>query len=285
MSSFLVTADPWLRLTISRALQLMLVLLAAWALIKLGNGSIGRLLDRRHGHPAYLDERRAMTLASLLRSVFRYLVDFVALLTILGLFNVPVASVLALSGFIGLAVGFGAQNLVKDIIAGFFILFEDEYTVGEVIETTGLTGTVLDIGLRTTRIKDFGGQIHTIPNGMIDKVTNLSRSDMRALVEIPVAYRVSTEDVIRALNEAADEVRQADPDVKDGPRVLGISAFGPTGATYLIQAETNANSQWRVERAIRAAVRKTFAGHGIELGQSPIGDAQADSGRKPSHKG
>ncbi|MHB8945180.1 MAG: mechanosensitive ion channel family protein [Bacillota bacterium] len=285
MNGFLATASPWIRLTITRTIELLLVLLVAWALIRLGNASISRLLERRHGHPAYVDEKRAKTLASLLRSVFRYLIDFVALLTILGLFDVPVASVLALSGFIGLAVGFGAQDLVKDIIAGFFILFEDEFTVGEVIETAGLTGTVLEIGLRTTRIKDFGGQIHTLPNGMIDKVTNLNRSDMRAQVEVPVAYGVSNEDALRALSEAADEVRQADLDIKDGPRVLGISGFGPTGATYLIQAETNANSQWRVERALRAAIRKAFAGNGIEMGLSLVTNPQAQSDHKSQHKG
>lgn len=261
-----MTIDPRLQVALTRTAQVLLVLLAAWALVRLGNGSIGRFLEQRPRRRAYLEEKRAKTLASLLRSLFRYLVDFAALLTILGLFNVPVTSVLALSGFVGLAVGFGAQNLVKDIIAGFFILFEDEYTVGEAIETAGLTGTVEDIGLRTTRVRDFGGQLHTIPNGMVDKVTNLSRGNMRALVEVPVPYRADSEEVLAALHEAAADIRQVDSDLTSGPKVLGISAFGPATVTYIVQAETVANSQWRVERDLRLAIRRALAKHGIEMG-------------------
>jgi len=284
--------NPTLRLAITRAFQVVLVVMAAWVLTRIGNGSISRFLERRPKRHAYLEEKRAKTLASLLRSIFRYSVDFAAILTVLGLFNVPVASVLALSGFIGLAVGFGAQNLVKDIIAGFFILFEDEYTVGETIETAGLTGTVEDIGLRTTRLRDFGGQLHTLPNGMVDKVTNLSRGNMRAEVEVPVPYQADPEATSAALNEAIDEVRQGDPEITGGPRILGVTALGPAGVTYLIQADTVANSQWRVERELRQAILRAFQRHGLPLGhpttavvrvkrETAAADEPPDSGGPP----
>ncbi|HEY3314179.1 MAG TPA: mechanosensitive ion channel family protein [Bacillota bacterium] len=256
---------PEVSLILRRGLAAVIAIAAGWLLIRLGNLSVRRLLVDRGRRRAYLDERRARTLASLLRSVSRYVIDFVVLLTVLGLFNVPVASVLALSGFIGLAVGFGAQNLVKDFIAGFFILFEDEFAVGEVIRTAGLTGTVEEIGLRTTRLRDPGGQVHTIPNGLVDKVTNLTRGERRASIEVPVPYGEDSERVLAALNEAVDLVKGGNPEIKSGPGVLGLTAFGPSAIIYTIEATTSANAQWRVERELRLSVRRTFATRGINM--------------------
>jgi small conductance mechanosensitive channel len=146
--------------------------------------NFGQLIVKQAFEKQQTSNRRAQTLEILLRSAITYLVFFLACLMILQVFNVNTSAILASAGILGLAVGFGAQSLVKDIISGFFILFEDQFSVGDFIQIDAVTGTVEEIGLRTCKIRQWTGELSIIPNGGITKVTNYNRGPMLAQVTV-----------------------------------------------------------------------------------------------------
>ncbi|HHY70884.1 MAG TPA: mechanosensitive ion channel family protein [Thermoanaerobacterales bacterium] len=209
--------------------------------------------------------RKRKTLAGLLKSIVRYVTYFVAVVNILQIFGIETASLLTAAGIGGLAVGFGAQNLVKDIISGFFIILEDQYNVGDYVETAGVSGTVDEIGLRTTKLRDFGGQLHIIPNGQITRVTNHSRGLMRALVNVSIAYEADLNRALGALEKVCAEVREKREEIVEGPTILGVSNLGPTEVVVTILARTVPMQQWSVERELRKAILKKFEKEGIEI--------------------
>ncbi|HBC92102.1 MAG TPA: mechanosensitive ion channel family protein, partial [Pelotomaculum sp.] len=180
--------------------------------------------------------RRAQTLEILLRSAITYLVFFMACLMILQIFNVNTSAILASAGILGLAVGFGAQNLVKDIISGFFILFEDQFGVGDFVQIDAVTGTVEEIGLRTCKIRQWTGELSIIPNGGITRVTNYNRGPMLAQVTMGIAYE---EDIDQAINVLRDECEAAYREIEaiiDVPKVQGVTELGLSSVDIRIVA-------------------------------------------------
>lgn len=249
-------------------LKAVLVIVAARLALKLGALFIDRLLAERQASLArhYIDERRARTMGALLKSLIRYAVNLVALLALLGIFGFKdvIAPLLAGAGVAGLAIGFGAQNLVRDIITGFFIIFEDQFAVGDYIALDGISGTVEEMGLRITRLRDFSGQLHIVPNGKIERVTNHSRGYLQAIVDIGVAYEEDLEKVIALLRAVCSEVA-ALPEVKEGPEVLGIVNFAPFEMVLRIVAKTEPLAQWRVERELRRRTKELFDREGVKI--------------------
>lgn len=240
------------------------ILIAARLAIAFGAAIIDRMVIPVN--KTYFDRNRAITLSSLLKSVIMYTVYFMAGISILDLFKVPYQGVLAGAGIVGLAVGFGAQNLVKDVITGFFIIFENHFTVGEYITTAGVSGIVEEVGLRATKIRDFGGQLHIIPNGQITQVTNYNRGSMRAMVDVGIAYEEDVDQAVAALEEVCREVnRDLAEIITEAPQVLGVQAFGPSELTIRIIAKTKPMEQWRVERELRKRIKETFDRRGIEI--------------------
>src|SRR5699024_2950848 len=138
-------------------------------------------------------------------------------------------SILATAGLGGLAIGFVAQSLVKDVITGFFILFEDQYAVGDFIEIEGITGTVEEIGLRITKIRGFKGDLNIIPNGQILMVTNYTRGNVLAVVEVSVAYKSDIDRATDVMQKVADAYAKQDDDIVEPPNVLGVVNLGPNG--------------------------------------------------------
>jgi len=255
-----------LRLWAGRIVLILLILFIARVGLYLGYLIIERAF-KVGVKPARLgvDGKRANTLQAILKSVLRYVVYFIAAITILDELNVPVAAILSAAGILGLAVGFGAQNLVKDVITGFFILFEDQFAVGEYIETEGVGGIVEDVGLRVTKLRDWGGQLHIIPNGKITMVTNHNRGNMRALVEVSVAYEEDINRVLAVLNRVTAQMAQDYQDVlTDGPKVQGIWKLGESEVVIRIVARTKPMEQWEIEMEIRRRVKETFDREGIE---------------------
>lgn len=230
----------------------------------------GRLIDRffilwqgeKHNR---VSEKKKKTLTGLLKSIVRYTSYFVAGISILDIFGVHTQSLITAAGVGGLAVGFGAQNLVKDIISGFFIIFEDQYNVGDYIETSGVSGTVEEIGLRSTQLRDFGGQLHIIPNGSIELVTNYSKGKMRALVTIAVTYEEDLKKVFEVLDEVCKKVKENRKDIIDGPNVLGVTELSASAVVITIIAKTVPMMQWSVEREIRKAILESFEAEGIKI--------------------
>ena len=211
-----------------------------------------------------LDENKRKTLAGLLKSILRYVTYFTAAINILEIVGVKTASLLAAAGIGGLAVGFGAQNLVKDVISGFFIIFEDQYNVGDYVEAAGVAGVVDEVGLRTTRLRDFGGQFHIIPNGEIALVTNHSRGIKRALVKVKIAYEENFDRALKALEEVCKDVKAKRKEIVEGPMILGVTDLGSTEVVVTLLARTVPMQHWSVERELRKAVLDKFEQEGLE---------------------
>lgn len=231
----------------------------------------GRVLIDKIFHPpdasgkGYFVEKKAKTLGALLKSILRYSVYFVSLLIILEMFQLPTASILTSAGILGLAVGFGAQNLVRDVITGFFLIFEDQFSVGDYIAAAGVEGVVEEIGFRTTKIRDFGGQLHIIPNGIIEKISNYSSGNMRVMLEIQIAYEENVERAIGVLEAACQALAAEDPNIVEGPRVLGVQDLADSGVRLLLWAKTLPMEQWGVARKLRQRAKEQLDLAGIEI--------------------
>lgn len=161
-------------------LCIVVIIVVAWLSVRIINRAIDRMLTGDKGKLLPISGPRVKTLQALLRSCSRYLIYFIAGTMILARLGVEPASLLTTAGILGLVVGFAAQNLVRDVITGFFILFEDLFAVGDYIRTAGVSGTVEKVGLRSTWLRDGSGELHAIPNGQITQITNCSRGQMRA---------------------------------------------------------------------------------------------------------
>jgi Small-conductance mechanosensitive channel len=217
---------------------------------------IEHLMDPRSSKRLKLRARRVQTVGKLLKNTVSYIVNFIVILLILGEFNINLAPLLAGAGVIGLAIGFGAQSLVKDVITGFFIILEDHFSVGDVIETGKFKGTVEMIGLRATRLRSWTGEIYVIPNGSITDVTNYSVNNSLAVVDISVAAS-------EQLDQAMDVVRGVLSRIEDvnlvgTPELLGVQAITASDVTLRITAVCRPNTQAVVSRHLYAEIKKAF---------------------------
>lgn len=213
-------------------------------------------------------EKRAATLGKVLRNILRIVIWSVALLTVLKELKIDIGPLLAGVGIIGLAVGFGAQSFVKDIVAGMFILVEDQYDVGDVIKVAGASGKVEKVTLRSTRLRDAEGKVHIIPNGSTDVVTNMTKRYSRFVLDIGVAYKEDVDEVMALLREIGDEL-QADPEyggkILEPLEVLGVQDFADSAVVIRSLFTTQPMEQWGVGREFRRRIKNTFDARGIEI--------------------
>jgi small conductance mechanosensitive channel len=246
------------------ALQLLLTAVLALVLLKGGTAAIKRMFERKRQRDPNIDPRRHRTAESLLLSVWRYFVHALVLITLLNLLGVTPASLLASAGVAGIALGLGAQSLIQDVLAGFFILFEDQYGVGDYVEVPDAAGTVEEIGLRVTRLRDYSGVLHIVPNGSIRTVANYSRGSMRATIDMAVAYEEEPKRVIETLERVCTAYK-ADKRVVEGPKVLGVSQLGPSEVVYTVWAKVTAGEQAPFERELRLKILESFNESNIEI--------------------
>jgi len=209
--------------------------------------------------------KKITTMSIMTKSVVRYTLYFIGLTTILGVLELPVSSLLATAGIGGLAIGFGAQNLVRDIITGFFILFEDQYSVGDYITVDKYSGIVEEIGLRITQLKDFNGDLHIIPNGSIINVTNHCRGNMRIMFDVGIAYGEDVDKSIGVIEDYLTEYSKIEQSIIDGPRVLGVQELGESSVLLRIWATSEPLEQWRIERELKKGIKKVLDDAGIEI--------------------
>jgi len=247
------------------AFRILAVILLARLVIGVASRLIDRVSERAAGGRDVFGDRRFATLAAVGKSTIRYVVDFVAAVTILGLFGIDTSSILLGAGVAGLAVGFGAQNLVKDVIGGFFILLEDQYAVGDYVDLGDVDGIVESIGLRTTQIRDFGGQLHVMPNGAVQRVTNYSRGPLRVLFEVNVPYGEDTTRAIEVIQQSLDDYRAGSAVVVDGPKVLGVSKLGTTGVFVMVWAQVKSMEHWAVEHELKLRIKDSLDRAGIDI--------------------
>jgi len=247
------------------ALKVIGILVGARLLVSFGHLAIKQVFEKHGLKDDPTGSRRAETLEVLLRSVLTYVVFFLAALTILQVFNVNTSAILASAGIIGLAVGFGAQNLVKDVFSGFFILFEDQFRVGDFVEAAGVTGTVEEVGLRTCKIRQWTGQLHIIPNGEITRVTNYNRGEMMAVVVVGIAYEEDIDQAMEVLRRESEKAGREIDVILDTPLVQGIVELADSAVNIRIIAPTKDGEQWAVERELRRRFKYALDRAGIEI--------------------
>lgn len=248
----------------------LIVLISLLALRLLGTavrGIVTRIIATQEQPPREL-EQRARTLANVVESAGRLVIFIVAVMMILTNIGLEIGPLIASAGLAGIALGLGAQTLVGDTINGFFILFENQYGVGDVIKVDQLSGTVEEVNLRRTVLRSINGAQIIIPNGQIRSVENLSKGWSRAVIDIETATTADDSDVVALLHRLLDNI-QEDPDlgqyILEPPQILGINSISVTGVTFRILVKTEPLQQWTVERALRLRIREAFRENGIAL--------------------
>jgi small conductance mechanosensitive channel len=248
--------------------RILLILALAFVLARALRAVAARVADLVQGEEGPLGERarRAQTLAGFLQraaALFIFLIAFTMILRELGVDVVPI---IAGAGLAGVALGFGAQNLIKDLIAGFLVLSEDQFRVGDVIRTAGVSGQVERITLRMTQVRDVEGVLHTVPNGEIKVVSNLTKEFSRVALDVGVSYGEDLDRVIKVLEGVARDLA-GDPQfakvILEPPRVLGVEALGESQVTLRLLAKTEPLRQWDVARELRKRIKTAFDREGI----------------------
>jgi small conductance mechanosensitive channel len=279
--------------------RIVLILVLALVLRLLLNRAIGRLVssaadgtvpvvlrplhDRTKRHllevsPLSSERRRqrAETIGSVLRNVASIVVFTVAGAMVLAELSFDLGPVLASAGIVGVAVGFGAQNLIKDFLNGMFMILEDQYGVGDVVDAGEATGTVEAVGLRSTRLRDVHGTVWHIRNGEILRIGNKSQGWARAILDLPVAWDVDVPHVRDVIKAAADELwREEDwsDKIVEEPEVWGVEELGAAGVVIRLAVKTAPLEQWKVGRELRERVKAAFDREGIAVGVPVVRNA------------
>ncbi|HCC33740.1 MAG TPA: mechanosensitive ion channel protein MscS [Clostridiales bacterium] len=247
----------------NRGAQIALVIVLGWLALALARKTVARALPPGRAAAPYLDSPRLRTLAGLVNSILRYSVYFLVAVTTLSLLGVDTRSLLVGAGLFGLAVGFGAQGLVRDFLGGFLILLEDQFAVGDLVRMAGLEGVVEEMGLRTTRLRALGGELHVIPNGRIQEVTNLSRGDMDVSFTVSVPYEADIDHVRRVIDETLLRYSTGNPAIVQAPAVRGIEDLTETSVRLLVGGRTRPMEQGPVARDLRLQVKRALDAAGL----------------------
>jgi small-conductance mechanosensitive channel len=263
-TEFLTDKEVWL--TVGEGfLKILLILIVSAVLIRIGKLAIHNFFLIRTKSPLRVTERREATLAKLLVNILSYVIYFIAFIMILEVFTIEVTALLAGAGVAGLAIGFGAQNFVRDVITGFFIIFEDQFSVGDYIRTGTFEGTVEEIGLRITKVKGFTGEVHIIPNGSIMEVTNFSIANSIAIVDVSIAYEGNIEKAERVIQGLLDEIHTRNEDMVKAPELLGVQMLGASEVVLRVTSEVKPMRHFAVARLLRKEIKHVLDQHGIEI--------------------
>jgi small conductance mechanosensitive channel len=246
-------------------IKIIMIVIVANIVIRIGKVTIHNIFKIRDRSPLRTSERREETLSKLLDNVLSYVIYFIAFMMILSVLGIDVKALLAGAGIVGLAIGFGAQSLVKDILSGFFIIFEDQFSVGDHIRVGQYEGDVQAIGLRTTKIKNWTGELHILPNGTINQVTNFSLNNSLAIVDVGIAYEEDIEKAEIVIQELLEKLPEQYEELVKAPEVLGVQSLGPSEIVLRIVAETLPMKHLTIARMIRKEVKLRLDENGIEI--------------------
>jgi small-conductance mechanosensitive channel len=254
-----------MKVVFGNMIKIILIYIAARFIIRITDKMIEHMLHAKYRGPIKFDPRRANTIGRLIHNLISYTVNFISVLLILGELGVNLGPLLAGAGVLGLAIGFGAQSLVKDVITGFFIIFEDQFGVGDVIQIEQFKGTVEEIGIRVTRVKSWTGEVHIIPNGNIKQVTNFSVYNSLAVLDVSIAYEADVDKAMELLKETVAQIHADSQQIVKAPEVLGVQMIGNSEIKLRIIAECKPNTQGDVARVMNAEIKKQFDAKGIEI--------------------
>jgi len=265
--NYLNNEELWTDIGVA-TMKIIAIWLLSMVVVRVAKMAIKKFFHIRMTGPIALQpasERRHLTILRLLQSVISYTVYFSAIIAILSVMHIYITGLLAGAGILGLAVGFGAQSLVKDVITGFFIIFEDQFGVGDYIKITATEGTVLEIGLRTTKIKGASGEINIIPNGLITEVVNYSINNSIAVIDVSVAYNSDIAKAEKLIEQYLETLPVNHEEVVTKPTLLGVQNVVGAEVTLRISVETLPMQHFAVSRMIRRDIKDIFDHNGIEI--------------------
>ncbi len=251
------------------ALRVLGILIVAWILIAILQRSIRAFRVRIASR---LDDREAVKRAETLGRVFRYLVAVIVALIagmlVLAELGISVAPILGAAGVVGLAVGFGAQSLVKDYFTGFFLLLENQIRQGDVVKVADHAGLVEEITLRYIRLRDYDGNVHYVPNGEVKTVVNMSRGYAQSVIDVGVAYRENVDEVMQVMKDVGQQMR-LDPSfagrLLDDLEMAGVNSWGDSAVVIRCRFKCAPLEQWSVRREYLRRLKNTFDAKGIEI--------------------
>lgn len=255
---------------LARGIRIGVILLAgtaAYLLLRLARRRVERI-EVGEGLAPMAELQRRKTLATVLTTTGVVVIVSVTAMMVLEEVGIALGPLLATAGVAGLAIGFGAQSLVKDIISGIFVLIENQYSIGDVIQTAGVDGVVEEVNLRTTILRDLHGVVHVVPNGEMRVLSNKTKGWSRAVLEIGIGYGEDPDRAIAVLEDVARGIH-ADPFfgelLLECPTVPGVEAFGDSAVTIRVMAKTLPLKQWDVARELRRRIKRRFDAEGIEI--------------------
>ena len=211
----------------------------------------------------YVDKKRK-TIISLIKNIIKYLIYIFVILSILSVYGVDTSGILASLGIAGLVIGLALQDIIADFVAGIFILFDDQYTLGDVVEVNGFKGEVIGFGLMSTKIKNATGDVLILSNSSFKEVINFSRNNNNLLINLDVSYDTDIDKLEKVLEELREEVQKMENVVGDY-KLLGINEFSSSSIKYLVSIECKANCQYQIKRDYFKLVRNVFNKNKIEI--------------------
>lgn len=246
-------------------LILVLSLIALQVAKMVANNLFSNVLKKK---PGIEGQKRAKTLSSLVRYLLTLTIIVVGGIMILGQMGVEIGPILAAAGVIGIAVGFGAQRLVQDVISGFFILIDDQIRAGDVVQIAGKAGLVEKVNIRMTILRDIAGHVHYVRNSQIDVVTNMTKEFSCYVFDIGVAYREDVDEVIHTMQEVSEDLLQDEnfkEDILEPIEIFGLDKFADSSIVIKARIKTKPIKQWRVGREFNRRLKKIFDERNIEI--------------------
>lgn len=238
-------------------LKLIVIIIVYFIVKSIGQRAIRKVFERREQKEQF-SIGRLKTLRSILINFFSYFLMFIFLGIVFELFGLDIKALLAGAGIVGLAIGFGAQGLVSDVVTGFFILLEKQIDVDDYVTLAGYDGIIEEIGLRTTKLRGMDGTLHYIPNRQIATVSNHSRGNMQALVDITIPSENDIDETMKKLQRACDELAKSEDAIKEGPDVIGVESLSTSDVVIRVICKTENMEQWAVERKLRKALKEAL---------------------------
>lgn len=247
---------------VKEIIQPFLILLISFVIYVIINRMIKKMLKVKSKK---IDYKKKKTILTLFRSILRYVIIGIDILLLLSVYGVDTKAILASLGVAGLVIGLGVQDLLKDVIAGAFILFEGQYQVGDTIMVNGFKGEVLSLGLKTTRLRAFTGEIKIISNRLMTEVVNYSLDMNLAIVDVMVAYESDLSEVEKVLHKVCMEQQEILSNIKGNIDLLGVQSLDDNGIVYRITVPCVPMQHFGVERALRRAIKVAFDEHHISI--------------------
>lgn len=255
-SNLLVTLEA----SIGRIISSLIIIFIAMMILK-----ISKITLKKIGQKESPNQRRKRTVARVTRSMIKYVVGIIAILAVLSIWGVNVGPALAGLGILGLVVGLGAQKFINDLIAGFFIIFEHHFDVGDKIEVQGFKGDVIDIGLKTTKIKNWKGEVKILNNGDVTNLITFSKDLSTAVIDFGIAYHEDVQKTINLLNEELPKIKKDFDQIVEDPKVVGVMALNNSSVDMRVVCKTLNEQHYAVERGIRQRIKEILDANGIEI--------------------